>query len=235
MAFVVDGESMHRIAGERQPRDDDLRTFLRRDAIGRQRIADDLVVLFGVEAVLVDANAGAAGRALRDAVAEPLDLVGMAVTLRVLERDQKTAGRHLVVVIVGAAPGVHIQNTVGAEGHLPCVAEIVGEHRRTKARRQRDAAIAAGAAIALPLRGRGVLGRLRETCGRAAHQRERNDKQRCSGGSRNACALADVSDRAVDHDNAPNVFFQPELKRRWRTPSRFQRRNLKKGTALSQS
>ena len=158
MAFVVDGERMHRmIAGERQPRDDDLRTFLRRDAIGRQRIADDLVVLFGVEAVLVDANAGAAGRALRDAVAEPLDLVGVAVTLRVLERDQKTAGRHFVVVIVGAAPGVYIQNTVGAEGHLPCVAEIVGEHRCAKAGRQRDAAIAAGAAIALPLRGRGVF------------------------------------------------------------------------------
>ena len=85
------------IAGERQSRDNDLRIFLRRDAVGRQRIADDLVVLFGVEAVLVDANAGAAGRALRDVVAEALDLVGVAVTLRVLERNQKTAGRDFVV------------------------------------------------------------------------------------------------------------------------------------------
>jgi hypothetical protein len=132
MALAVDGERMHRmIAGERQSRDNDLRIFLRRDAVGRQRIADDLVVLFSVEAVLVDANAGAAGRALRDAVAEALDLVGMAVTLRVLERDQKTAGWHFIVVIVRAAPGVHVQNAVGAEGHLPRVAEV-GEHRRAK-------------------------------------------------------------------------------------------------------
>ena len=147
------------IAGERQSRDDDLRIFLRRDAVGRQRIADDLVVLFSVEAVLVDANAGAAGRALRDAVAEALDLVGMAVTLRVLERDQKTAGRDFgrVVVIIGAAPGVHIQNTVGAEGHLPRMAESVGEHRCAKAGRQRDAAVVGGAAIAPSLLGRSVL------------------------------------------------------------------------------
>jgi hypothetical protein len=89
---------------------------------------------------------------LRDAVAEALDLVGMAVTLRVLERDQKTAGWHFIVVIVRAAPGVHVQNAVGAEGHLPRVAEIVGEHRRAKTGRQRDAAIVGGAAITLPLR-----------------------------------------------------------------------------------
>ena len=104
----------------------------------------------------MDANAGAAGRAMRDAVAEPLDLVGMAVTLRVLERDQKTAGWHFIVVIVRAAPGVHVQNAVGAEGHLPRVAEIVGEHGCTKARRQRDAAIVSGAGIG-PLCGRRVL------------------------------------------------------------------------------
>ena len=158
MALAIDGEGMHRmIPGERQSRDNDLRIFLRRDAVGRQRIADDLVVLFGVEAVLVDANAGAAGRALRDVVAEALDLVGVAVTLRVLERDQKTAGRDFVVVIIGAAPGVHIKDTVGAEGHLPRVAQIVGEHRCAKAGRQRDAAVVGGAAIAPSVRGRSVL------------------------------------------------------------------------------
>jgi hypothetical protein len=78
---------MHRmIAGERQSRDNDLRIFLRRDAVGRQRIADDLVVLFSVEAVLVDANAGAAGRALRDAVAEALDLVGPFESLSAIRK-----------------------------------------------------------------------------------------------------------------------------------------------------
>ena len=69
------------IAGERQSRDNHLRIFFRRDATRRQRIADDLVVLFGIEAILVDADAGAAGRALRDTVAESLDPVGMSVTL----------------------------------------------------------------------------------------------------------------------------------------------------------
>jgi glutathione S-transferase len=53
MALAVDGERMHRmIAGERQSRDNDLRIFLRRDAVGRQRIADDLVVLFSVRPFL---------------------------------------------------------------------------------------------------------------------------------------------------------------------------------------
>ena len=69
MALGIDDERMHRmIAGERQAGEDDLRLSVRRDAVGRQRIADDLVVLLGVEAAFVDADAGAAGRALRDAV-----------------------------------------------------------------------------------------------------------------------------------------------------------------------
>ena len=69
------------IAGERQAGNNDLRIFRRRDAVGRQRIADDLVVLFGVETVVVDANAGAAGRALRLTRTEALDIIGVAVAL----------------------------------------------------------------------------------------------------------------------------------------------------------
>src|SRR4029079_14963814 len=66
MAFVIDDEGMHRmIAGERQAGNNDLRIFRRRNAIGRQWIANNLVVLLGVEAAFADADTGASGGALR--------------------------------------------------------------------------------------------------------------------------------------------------------------------------
>jgi len=71
---------MHRmIAGERQAGNNDLRIFRRRDAIGRQWIANNLVVLLGVEAAFVDADTGASGGALRLTRAETLDLVGVPI------------------------------------------------------------------------------------------------------------------------------------------------------------
>jgi hypothetical protein len=158
MALLIDGEGMHRmIASERQAGDDDLRIFRRHYSVGRQRIADDLVVLLGVEAAFVDANAGAAGRALRLTSPEALDPIGVTAVSRMLERDQKSTGRDFVVVIIGAAPGIHIKNAVGPERHLPGMAEIVGEHRCAKAGRQRDAAVIRGAAIGLRLGARGVF------------------------------------------------------------------------------
>jgi hypothetical protein len=71
---------MHRmIGGKRQAGDDDLRLF-RHQRIRRQRVANDLVVLFDVERAVVEADAGAAGRALLDARAEALDDIGLTIS-----------------------------------------------------------------------------------------------------------------------------------------------------------
>jgi hypothetical protein len=87
------------IAGQRQAGEYHLRSLLRRDAIRRQRIADDLVILLGIEAALVDVNAGAARGPLRDPIAETLDDIGTAGSIAVLERCKKAARRRFVVPI----------------------------------------------------------------------------------------------------------------------------------------
>ncbi|MGO9050065.1 MAG: hypothetical protein ACLQFW_24830 [Xanthobacteraceae bacterium] len=150
-----------------------MRLLLRSDAIRRQRIANNLVILFGVEGVFVNANAGAACRSLRDTVAEPLDHIGAAVAL---ECNKKTAGRHFVIVIVAAAPGVDIQDAVGTEGHLAGMAKIVREDGRAEAGWKRDAAIVGGAGIGLLVRSRGALRRLRDARRGRGGQRERGDE-----------------------------------------------------------
>jgi hypothetical protein len=80
MPLRIDDEGMHRmIGGKRQAGDDDLRLF-RHQRIRRQRVANDLVVLFDVERAVVEADAGAAGRALLDARAEALDDIGLTIS-----------------------------------------------------------------------------------------------------------------------------------------------------------
>ncbi len=176
VAIGIDDERMHRvIAGERQAGHYDLRLFARHDAVRRQGVADDLVVLLGIEAVFVDADTGAAGRSLRHAVAETLDPIGVAVALGVFERHQEAAGRRLVVMIIAAAPGVDVERAVGTEHHLAGVAEIVGENGCAEAGRQGDAASVGGAGI-------GPRAALILLCngGRSAGEQRSDDKTRCT-------------------------------------------------------
>ena len=116
---------------------------------------------FGVNGALVERDAGAAGRALRHAVAETLDHVGLAVALDILQRDQKAAGRRRVVMKIAAAPGVDIEHAVRRDRHVADMAEIVGEHRGAEAGRKRDAAIVAGASIGRSILRRGLCQSLR--------------------------------------------------------------------------
>ena len=191
------------IAGERQAGQYDLRLPVRHDAVRRQGVTDDLVVLLGIETVFVDADAGAAGRPLRHPVAETLDPIGMAVALGVFERHQEAAGRRLVVMIIAATPSVDIERAVGTEHHLAGVAEIVGENGCAEAGRQRDAASVGSAGIS----SRPGLILLCNGCRSAGEQRS-DDKTRCTKESHGAPAPLDVmrhiKRRAVSHDDAPS-------------------------------
>ena len=77
------------IAGERQAGKYDLRLLLGSNAIGRQRKADNLVILLGIETALVDADASTARGALRNSIAEALDHIGAPRTFAVLESTRK--------------------------------------------------------------------------------------------------------------------------------------------------
>ena len=140
------------IAGERQAGDDGFRLALGYDLIVSQRVADDAIVDLGEETALVEADAGAAMAAGRDGLAEAGDHVGMSVALGVPERDQKTARRRFIVLIIDAAPGVDVDGAVRRDGEMAGMAEIVGEDRRAEAGGQGNAATIARAAPRLLLR-----------------------------------------------------------------------------------
>ncbi len=176
MALRVDDERMHVVAaGQRQAGDDDLRIARGRDriGIGRQHVADDLVVLLGIDGAVIVGDAGAAGRAFRHAGSEPLDHIGMADAL---EGHQKPARRRLVEVIETAAPGVDIEHAVRRDRHVADVADIVGEYGGAKSRRQREAAVIAGAAI----------GWRTLRLGKSRRSGDQQREQRCGGKSRSA-------------------------------------------------
>src|SRR6476661_10447630 len=93
---------MHRvITTQRQARDDDLRRALRYQGSRRQCEAHDAVIHLRVERVVIERDAGAAGAALGDAVAEALDEVGMAAAAGVAQRDEEATGWQLVHMPVG--------------------------------------------------------------------------------------------------------------------------------------
>ena len=148
VSFLIDDERMHRVvAGERQARENDLGFLVRRDGSRGQRIADDLVVLFGIEPAVIEGDASAARRALRDTIAKALDHIRMAVAFAILQRHQKTAGRRLVVAIIAAAPSVDVEHTVRRKHHVTGVPEIVGENGCAEASGKRDASVIAGAGV----------------------------------------------------------------------------------------
>ena len=80
----------------------------------RQRIAHDAIVHFGVERAVVERDAGAAVAPFCDGLAEADGNIGLAIALGVLQRDQKSAGRGLVIAVIAAAPGVDVDDPLGA-------------------------------------------------------------------------------------------------------------------------
>jgi hypothetical protein len=83
------------VTGQRQAGDNGGRRCGRRDLADGELVADDAVVDLGIQTVVVERNAGAAVAAGRWSLAEALNDVGVAVSMRVLERDQEAAGRRV--------------------------------------------------------------------------------------------------------------------------------------------
>src|SRR5690242_13559911 len=137
------------ITSKRQAGNNDVRLLAWHKTIGRKRITDDLVVLLGEQTAIIDTNAGTARRALHNAVAEPLDRVGAAIALVILECVEETTVWQPVILIVATAPSVEVEHAFGTERHLRCVAKIVSKNRRAETRWERDPAIVTAATIRL--------------------------------------------------------------------------------------
>ena len=129
------------IAGDGHAAEDRLGLAGRRDLAVLQGIAHDAVVDLGVEAVLVDRDAGAAVPALGKGLTETLDLIGFPLTLISLQRDKEAAIWRRIVVVVDTAPGIHEHRAVRRHGHLARMADLVGKDRCAEALGQRDSAV----------------------------------------------------------------------------------------------
>ena len=122
-----------------------LRLALRQRITRRQRVTQDVVVLLRIQRVFIECDAGAAGGLLGHAVADALDDFGLAVAVLVLQRDDEAARGRRVEAEVHAAPGVHIDHTLGRYHHVARMADVVGEDRGAEARRQRKTTVVAWA------------------------------------------------------------------------------------------
>ena len=94
-------------------------------------------------------------------------LVGGAVVVVVLQRDEEAAGMDRVGLVVPAAPRVEVERPVGGDDHLARVADMVGEDGGAEALRQGDPGIVAGALAGIR-RTRGVFG----PCGSGRGERQ---------------------------------------------------------------
>jgi len=65
--------------------------------------------------------------------AEPFNDVGVAVAMRVFQRDDEAARWNGAVIVVDAAPRVDIERSIRRERHLAGMANIVGEDRGAEA------------------------------------------------------------------------------------------------------
>ena len=147
MAFRIDRKRMHGvIAGQRQIGDHDCRRLCRHSRVRRQGIAEDFVVLLGVDGALVEGYARTTGSALPLAVTETLDHVGTPVPLAILERHEEAAVGWSVVSVIAAAPRIDVEDAIGRNDHVADVSEIVGEDRRAKPGWERYAAVIGRAA-----------------------------------------------------------------------------------------
>src|SRR5262245_24806950 len=83
-------------------------------------------------------------RALREGRAESLVHVGLTGALCVLQRDQEAGLMRRIIVIVDAAPGIHIDGAVRRYRKLPRMPNIVGKNRRAESVGQAQPGIASG-------------------------------------------------------------------------------------------
>ena len=189
-ALRIDLERMHgMVAGERQPRHDDLGRAGRRDRARRQGVADDAVVGFREQRAVINCDSRPAGIAALDSRAEANHLVGTAAAGRVLQRQQEAPVGRLSVLGVGviaAATGVDVDHAVRRNDHVPGVADIVGEHGGAEPGRQRNPAIVTragapgvGSRVARILRGGWLNAHQQHACDRQRHRGKPH--RRCSG------------------------------------------------------
>ena len=171
---------------------------------------------------MIEGDAGAARRALRDAIAEALDHIGMAVAFAILQRHQKATSRRLVVAIIAAAPGVDVEHAVRRKHHVTGVPEIVGENGRAEALGKRDAAVIAGA---------GVRSRTDRICLSKHRWRSCNQDYGEQNDCKNRCAMAPAftKEQALGHDECSVLREMLEL---W-TNTLFQQRRLLNEPSIS--
>jgi hypothetical protein len=90
------------------------------------------VVRLRVERALIERDARPTSIAALDSRTEATDHVRMSVALSILERNQESTGRRLVVSVIASAPGININNAVRCDDHMTSVPEIVREHGCTE-------------------------------------------------------------------------------------------------------
>ncbi len=173
-AIRIDRKGMHRmIAAQRHARENHVSRSTRHQRTGRDRVAHDLVVDLRVHGAFVERNSGAARAAGLNRLAEALIHRGLAGFSRILQGDDKTAIRRLVVTVVHAAPRIDVENSVRSHDHVPRMTQLVGENRRTKTRSQLQSAVIVRAGIRLGRCRRRILShRHRPDCRKSAEQRE---------------------------------------------------------------
>src|SRR5262245_6819536 len=126
------------IATLRQTGEHSFRFALRHGIALRQRKAQHIIILLGIERAVVQRNAGTARGLLWHASTEALHHFRLAIAILVLQRDEESPIRYFVETEVLATPGVHIHRAIGAHRHVPRVTDVVGEDRGAEARRQRQ-------------------------------------------------------------------------------------------------
>jgi hypothetical protein len=99
----------------------------RRDLSLFQWVPVDPVIDFGIKPGLVECDARAAVTAFGNCRAEALDDVGASRSIRVFERHEEAVRRNTVIVVIDAAPRIHVDGAVFRHDKLAGVTEFVGE------------------------------------------------------------------------------------------------------------
>src|SRR6185437_190823 len=100
VSFAINNERVHgMVAAQRQSRDDRFSGTQRGDRVRRERITQNLVVEFGVNGILIEADPDPSGTATLEGGAETLDHVSFARARFILKRDQKSAFVRLFISV----------------------------------------------------------------------------------------------------------------------------------------